>query len=108
VLQLRRYYHHQLRHHQRFHVAVLLTIVVVAYVVVPAVASFFESVGGYRPTDYEPKDAERQSWLVKQDRLGLGALGWDDLVKIVLLLLAGVAWLAVAPIDARPPRRSRR
>jgi hypothetical protein len=105
---LRRYYQHQLRHHQRFHVAVLLTIIVVAYVVVPAVTAFFESVGGYRPTDYEPKDVERQSWLVKRDRSALGALGWDELVKIVLLLLAGVAWFAVAPVDSRPPRRSRR
>ena len=49
--------HHRWRHHDRFHLAVLLTIVVLAYAGVPHVARFVESVGGYNPAHYEPKDS---------------------------------------------------
>jgi hypothetical protein len=102
-MSLRRYYHHQLRHHRRFHVAVLLTIVAVAFVVVPAVLGVLQAVGQYDPRDYEPKDLDRGAWLAGRPVPGPPALGWNDLLKLALLILAGVAWLAVSP-----PGRARR
>lgn len=102
---LRRYYHHQFRHHQRFHVAVVLTIVAVSYAIVPAVVRFVESLATYNPIRYEPKDVERGAWLERKIPLGLADIAWDDLLKIALFILAGLAWLAVAPPAGSERRR---
>ncbi len=107
-MSLRRYYHHHVKHHQRFHVAVLLTIVAVAWVAVPAVARFVDSVGSYDPKGYEPKDTERATWLEHRDGLLLDTLSWADLLKIALFIFAAIAWLAVAPAVHRPGRVPRR
>lgn len=107
-MSLRRYYHHHVKHHQRFHVAVLLTIVAVAWIAVPAVARFVDTVGNYDPNAYEPKDTERAAWLGMRDGLSLENLSWANLLKIVLFIFAGIAWLAVAPAVHRPGRAPRR
>ena len=65
-MSLRRYYHRRFGYSERFHIAVIFTILVVAYVAVPLVVRFVDSIGGYNPVYYEPKDFERQDWLKHQ------------------------------------------
>jgi len=106
-MSLRRAYR-QARRKARFHLAVLLTIVVVAYVAVPQVARLVESVGGYNPGHFEPKDFERGAWLRRADGTGaLGGISWETLVHIALFLLVAVVWLTLVPTRAprRPPPR---
>jgi hypothetical protein len=70
----------------------------VAYVVVPGVTRFVGSVAGYNPQTFEPKDAERLSWLDAKGRLtGLPRVSIDLVVNVLLVLLVAVVWLALAP-----------
>jgi len=106
-MSLRRTYW-RARRQARFTVAVLLTIVVVAYVAVPHVARLLESVGGYNPGHYEPKDLERGAWLQSPDGATLLArVPWDTLVSVALFLLVAVVWLTLIPPGParRPPHR---
>jgi hypothetical protein len=92
------------RRQARFNVAVLLTIIVVAYVAVPHVARVVDSVGGYAPGHYEPKDLEREAWI--QRAAGgtlLARVPWDTVVHVALFLLVAVVWLTLVP-----SRRGRR
>jgi hypothetical protein len=92
------------RRRARFTVAVLLTIVVVAYVGVPHVARIVESMSGYNPGRYEPKDLERGAWLQRAGDSTLFAhLDWQTLVNVALFLLVAVVWLTLVPT-----RRGRR
>jgi hypothetical protein len=82
--------------------------VVVAYVGVPHVARLVESVGGYDPGHYEPKDLERGAWLQSADGVTLVArVRWDTLVSVALFLLVAVVWLTLIPPGParRPPHR---
>lgn len=104
---LRRTYGRE-RGRARFTFAVFLTMVVVAYVGVPHVARLVESVGGYDPGHYEPKDLERGAWLQSADGVTLVArVRWDTLVSIALFLLVAVVWLTLIPPGParRPPHR---
>jgi hypothetical protein len=93
------------RRQARFTLAVLLTIVVVAYVGVPHVARVIDSVGGYNPVHYEPKDLERQAWVERgADTPLLSRLPWETVVHIALFLLVAVVWLTLVP--ARRGRRT--
>jgi len=106
-MSLRRMYHRHFGHHGRFHLAVGFTIFVVAYVVVPRVARLFESVAGYNPTAYEPKDLDRQRWLEESGPSVIGGLDWDTVVGITLFILVAVVWLTFVPTRASrrtPPR----
>lgn len=107
-MSLRRVYHRHFGYHGRFHLAVIFTIVVVAYVVVPRVARLFESMAGYNPTAYEPKDLDRQRWLQEPNPAVIGGLDWDTVVGITLFLLVAVVWLTFVPTRASrqrtPPR----
>ena len=107
-MSLRRRYRHA-RRKARFNFAVLLTIVVVAYVAVPQVARLIESVGGYNPGYFEPKDHERALWLQRPDDPDavLAKLPWETLFHIALFLLVAVVWLTLFPSRAprRPPHR---
>jgi hypothetical protein len=106
-MSLRRTYW-RARRQARFTFAVFLTIVVVAYVAVPQVARLLESVGGYNPGHYEPKDLERAAWLQSPDGATLLArLPWDTLVSVALFLLVAVVWLTLIPPGParRPPHR---
>jgi hypothetical protein len=97
-MSLRRAYHRHFGYHGRFHLAVIFTIFVVAYVAVPRVARLFESIAGYNPAGYEPKDFDRERWL--REHVGtpvLGGLDWDTLVGITLFLLVAVVWLTFVP-----------
>lgn len=102
-MSLRRLYHRHFGYRGRFHLAVLFTIVVVAYVAVPRVARLVESIAGYNPAYYEPKDFDRERWLREHGPPVLGGLDWDTLVGIVLFLLVAVVWLTFVP--TRAPRR---
>jgi hypothetical protein len=97
------------RRKARFHLAVLLTIVVVAYVAVPQVARVLESVGGYNPGVFEPKDHERGAWLQRPDDPDavLARIPWETLFHIALFLLVAVVWMTLFPSRAprRPPPR---
>lgn len=94
----------RLRHQGRFRLAVVLTIVVACYVAVPPVARFVDSVAGYNPTHYEPKDFERQEWLRHQDPDSLLAtVSWQTVVNLVLFALVAAVWLTLLP--PRSPRR---
>jgi len=92
---------------QRFHVAVLLTIVVLAYAGVPHVARIVDSLAGYSPGHYEPKDSEREAWVAKGDDPDafLARIPWGTVVNVLLFLLVAVVWLTVVPTRAsrRPP-----
>ncbi|HEV8640887.1 MAG TPA: hypothetical protein VGV13_07310 [Methylomirabilota bacterium] len=107
-MRLRRYYYHHVKPHQRFHIAVFLTIIAVAWIAVPGVARFVETIGSYNPAGYEPKDGERAEWLAKRDPNPFGYLTWENLLKIALFIFVGLAWLAVAPTLQRPGRSLRR
>jgi hypothetical protein len=77
-------------------------------VAVPQVARLLESVGGYNPGHYEPKDLERAAWLQSPDGATLLArLPWDTLVSVALFLLVAVVWLTLIPPGParRPPHR---
>jgi hypothetical protein len=96
------------RRQARFNFAVLLTIVAVAYVGVPHVARVVESLGGYNPGVYEPKDVERGAWLERAtDATLLSRVSWDTLVNIALFLLVAVVWLTLVPTRTgrRTPHR---
>src|SRR5919109_405412 len=92
---------------QRFHIAVLLTIVVLAYAGVPHVARVVDSIGGYNPGHYEPKDAEREALLARADDPDafLSHIPWETVIHVLLFLLVAVVWLTVVPTRAsrRPP-----
>lgn len=106
-MSLRRYYHYYFRHHPRFLVTVLLTIFAVGYIGVPQVLHLVDSVAKYDPRGYEPRDRARGEWLERQDP-ELDELAWDDLLKVGVLILVGVAWLTVIPSRGgrrRPPSR---
>jgi hypothetical protein len=108
-MSLRRSYQRYFGHHGRFHLAVLFTIFVVAYVAVPRVARFLESLGRYDPAYYEPKDFDRERWLGEQGGSAVvGVLDWDAVVGITLFLMVAVVWLTFVPFRAsrrRPPTR---
>ncbi|HEU4370858.1 MAG TPA: hypothetical protein VFV05_21765 [Methylomirabilota bacterium] len=106
-MSLRRAYR-DARRKLRFHLAVLLTIVVVAYSLVPQVARLVESLGGYNPGHFEPKDLERGAWLRRLDDIeALGSISGETLLHIALFLLVAVVWLTLVPTRAprRPPPR---
>jgi hypothetical protein len=106
-MSLRRTYR-RARRQARFNFAVLLTILVVAYVGVPHVARLAESIGGYNPGHYEPKDLERGAWMQHAEGATLlSRLPWDTLVNIALFLLVAVVWLTLVPPGParRPPHR---
>jgi hypothetical protein len=106
-MSLRRSYHRHFGYHGRFHLAVIFTIFVMAYVVVPRVARLVESISGYNPVVYEPKDLDRQRWLQESGPPVIGGLDWDTVVGIALFLLVAVVWLTFVPTRASrraPPR----
>jgi len=107
-MSLRRAYHRHFGPQGRLHLAVVFTIAVVAYVAVPRVARLLESIAGYNPVGYEPKDFDRERWLREHGAPVLGGLDWDTLVGITLFLLVAVVWLTFVPTRAarrRPPSR---
>lgn len=95
------------RHRARFNFAVLLTVAVVAYVGVPHLARLVESVGGYNPGHYEPKDVERGAWIqhAAEGATLLSRLSWEIVINIALFLLVAVVWLTFVPARhvRRPP-----
>lgn len=97
------------RHRGRFYVALVATVVVVAYAVVPWIVELLETLGGYNPSYYEPKDLQRQDYLKSLPGLGQGFFGWQTTFKLVLLVLVGLLWLiAVSGSSWRGSRPSRR
>lgn len=114
-MSLRRFYHRYVRHHHRFNIAVVLTMVAVAWIVVPAVARFVETLGRYDPAAYEPKDAQRTEWIASNPALFVETLTWETAVKLALFVFAALAWFAVSsstprgggsrPGAGRAPRR---
>ena len=70
---------------------------VVAYVLVPWIVELVETVGGYNPAYYEPKDLQRQDYLKSLPGLGGGFFGLETAFKILLLVLAGLLWIIAVP-----------
>lgn len=87
----------------------VLTIFALSYVVVPRIAQFVDSVAGYNPAHYEPKDADRADWLRQQDPDAfIKSISGETLFSIALFVLVAVVWLTVVPDRAprrRPPSR---
>jgi hypothetical protein len=110
-MSLERRYHRGRRRprFQRFHLAVLLTIIVLAYAGVPHVARIVDSMSGYNPGHYEPKDSEREAWMARSDDPDafLARIPWQTVIHVLLFLLVAVVWLTVVPTRAprRPPPR---
>ena len=111
MMSLRRRYRRARRHArlQRLHVAMLLTIVVLAYAGVPHVARVVESVGGYNPGHYEPKDQAREAWLQRPDDPDavLSQIPWNTVINVGLFLVVALVWMTLVPSRAprRPPPR---
>ena len=106
MTSLRRSLRRRLRRYDRFHLAVFVTILVVAYVAVPLVVRFVDSVRGYDPAYYEPKDFERVAWIKRQVApTVLPGFSWEIMIDILLFLLIAVVWLTFVP--ARSPGRHR-
>ena len=106
MLGLRRAIGRRFGHHARFRLAVVLTILAVAYVAVPPVVQFVESMTGYSPRAYEPKDFARGEWLRQQESGGdpvLDKLSWQTASSVLIFLLVAVVWLTLVPY--RSPRR---
>ena len=113
-MSLRRFYHRHVRHHHRFNVAVVLTMIAVAWIVVPAVARFVDTLGRYDPAVYEPKDIQRSQWIASNPSLLLETLTLETALKLALFVFAALAWFAVSsstpgagsrPGPGRAPRR---
>lgn len=103
---LRRAYHRRFGYHSRFHLAVVVTIVAVAYVAVPPVVRFVETMMGYSPHYYEPKDFERGEWLARGVPIAaplLDRVSWQVASNILIFLVVAVVWLTLVPY--RSPRR---
>jgi hypothetical protein len=83
------------------YLAVMFTLVVVAYVVVPWIVQIAETLGGYNPADYEPKDAQRQDYLRSLPGVRQALFGWETTFKLLLLVLVGVLWLIAVPRSSR-------
>jgi hypothetical protein len=107
-MSLRRFYHRYVKRHHRFNIAVILTIIAVAWIVVPAVVSLVESVSLYNPLAYEPKDAQRGQWVGRRQAGSVDVLSLENILKLVLCLFAGLAWLMLAPTLQRSGRSGRR
>ena len=108
MMSLRRRYRRARRHArlQRFHVAVFLTVGVLAYAGVPHVVRVVDSLAGYSPGHYEPKDSERETWVQRAESSSfLANVPWATVVNVLLFLLVAVVWLTVVPTRAsrRPP-----
>ena len=94
----------------RFQLAVVLTIFAVSYVIVPRLAHFVDTMGQYNPTHYEPKDADREEWLQRQNDPDafLYSISAETLLSVALFVLVAVVWLTLLPERAprrRPPSR---
>lgn len=93
----------------RLYLYLVLTMLVVAYVVVPWTVSFLETLRGYDPAYYEPRDPEREAHLSTQRATPEAFYGWESAVKLVLLVLVGLLWLIAVSATpwggARPFRR---
>jgi hypothetical protein len=107
-MSLRRFYHRSVKHHHRFNLAVILTIIAIAWIVVPAVVNFVETVSQYNPSVYEPKDTQREQWLGRSQVLSGGVVTLENVLKLALCLFAGLAWLMLAPTLQRSRRSGRR
>lgn len=70
---------------------------VVAYIAVPWVVLLVETAGGYSPTDYEPKDLQREEHLRSLPAPLEGFFNWETAFKLVLLVLVGLVWLIAVP-----------
>ena len=100
---LRRYLR-RLRYHARLRLAIVLTIGVACYVVVPPVTRLVESLAGYNPAQYEPKDFDREQWLLQQNPIALlEHLSWATIFNVVLFAFVAALWLTLLP--PRAPRR---
>lgn len=80
--------------------------ILVAYAVVPWIVELIETAGGYNPEYYEPKDIQREVYLRSLPVPSGGTFGWPTVVKLILLVLAGLLWLSV--LTTAPWRGSRR
>jgi len=104
MLSLRRAYHRRFGYHTRLHVAMVVTIAAVSFVLVPHLARLLDSFTGYNPVFYEPKDAQRQEWLTRQESGEfLPGIGWDVALNVLIFVVVAVVWLSLVPM--RSPRR---
>jgi hypothetical protein len=73
------------------------------------VARFVESVGGYNPGHYEPKDQAREAWLQRPDDPDavLSQIPWNTIINVGLFLVVALVWMTLVPSRAprRPPPR---
>lgn len=68
---------------------------------VPGVTRLVNSMAGYNPQGFEPKDAERLSWLDSRLRVtGLPPVSLELVLNVLLFLLVAVVWLAIVPPGA--------
>jgi hypothetical protein len=80
----------------RFYLAGLFTIVAVTYVLVPWVVNLIDAGRDYNPFYYEPKDADRQDYLLRQRPEGQ-ASPWRVAVNVTLVFAVVLVWLTVLP-----------
>lgn len=76
----------------RFYALLVLTVLTLSYAVVPWVAATALNGPGFTGNFYEPKDFERQSFMASRT-IQMGPLGGVEILKVVLVVLAGSSWL---------------
>jgi hypothetical protein len=83
-------------HHGRVYLAGLFTIVVLTYLVVPWIVGLIDAGRDYSPFYYEPKDANRVDYLLRQ-RPESAASPWRIGVNVTLVFAVVLVWLTVLP-----------
>jgi len=87
-----------------FYLYLILTVMVVSYIAVPWVAEFVAKLQGDRPEQHEPKDQAREE-LQKSSPIQLkGQFTWQGTVKLLLLAMVAILWMAAVPGSWRQGR----
>ena len=84
-----------------FYLYLFITVAVVAYVAVPWVVELIDSMAGYAPKDYEPKDAQRADYLTRIESRGEWSIRWPTILKLAAIAMVVLLWVTILPPSLR-------